>query len=392
MNRNLKYLPYILPLYFAWFWLGIWLPYYLRVTDYAGIGILEASMFFVGVVLEIPTGAISDMIGKKKTLITAFLLFATGNFVMAMSDEYSTLFLSVFIMIIGGALLSGTSEAIVYDSAKSIGLEDKYEEYLSKVEKFSLIFLSISSFAGGLLYSVNIRLPFIATGIMALLGATLLFFLIKEPPIDTEKFSFKNYINQNKEGIKSFLSIPKPNLFFVFLILVIFSLSNIIDQIVDTAYAIELGYNEVQLGILFGFLPLIGAIAAEIYPKFVDRLGKSILMVIVSLLFLGSLLIAPVIGFLLGTSMIALRTFLEPIMKIMSSNEINRNVDSKYRATTISVFQMIKQLPYIVVAYFLGSSIDTLGATNVVFGLGIVFTIIYIVVNFSHTLVIKNKV
>jgi len=49
----------------CWFWLGIWVFYYLRFTDYAGIGFLEAVMITTATIGEIPTGAIADILGKK---------------------------------------------------------------------------------------------------------------------------------------------------------------------------------------------------------------------------------------------------------------------------------------------------------------------------------------
>ena len=50
----------------SWFWLGIWVFYYLRFTNYAGIGIIESVMILTMTVGEIPTGAIADLLGKKK--------------------------------------------------------------------------------------------------------------------------------------------------------------------------------------------------------------------------------------------------------------------------------------------------------------------------------------
>lgn len=48
------------------FWLGIWVYYYLRFTNYAGIGLIESIMILTMTVGEIPTGAIADLLGKKE--------------------------------------------------------------------------------------------------------------------------------------------------------------------------------------------------------------------------------------------------------------------------------------------------------------------------------------
>jgi len=51
----------------TWFWLGIWIFYYLRFTNYAGIGLIETVLTVTTTLSEIPTGAVADLLGKKKT-------------------------------------------------------------------------------------------------------------------------------------------------------------------------------------------------------------------------------------------------------------------------------------------------------------------------------------
>src|SRR3989344_5022524 len=85
----------------TWFWLGIWIFYYLRFTNYAGIGIIETVLIISITLAEIPTGAVADLFGKKKTLILAFLLEAIGAFIMATAVNLEMLVFSVFVMCLG---------------------------------------------------------------------------------------------------------------------------------------------------------------------------------------------------------------------------------------------------------------------------------------------------
>ena len=65
MDRNIS-IAYILS--FAkntWFWLGIWIFYYLKFTNYAGIGVIETVLIITMTLTEIPTGAVTDLLGKK---------------------------------------------------------------------------------------------------------------------------------------------------------------------------------------------------------------------------------------------------------------------------------------------------------------------------------------
>ena len=86
--KNVKIAYYLSFLWRSWFWLGIWVFYYLRFTDYAGIGFLEAVMITTSTLGEIPTGAIADILGKKKAVSIAFFLGGLGNLIMAFAPNY----------------------------------------------------------------------------------------------------------------------------------------------------------------------------------------------------------------------------------------------------------------------------------------------------------------
>ncbi len=385
MITNINLLKYILPLNFAWFWQGIWLLFYLRVTNYAGVGLLEASMFFIGFLLEVPTGAISDLLGKKNNLVVAFFLYSVGNLIMAMSNSYEMLVFSVFVLVIGGALYSGTAQAIVYDSLKTIKKEDDFEKVQSRIESNSLLFMAIASIVGGFLYSVDNTYPFIATGIAGFIGMLTILFFVEEPPIDTEKFSLKNYIRQTQKGFTHlFIQVPKGVLFNTIFIV---SFAYIFDQVVENAFAIEIGFSEKGLGILFAIIPLVGAFSAHIYPLYQKKYSQNIVLAVFTFLFFISALLSPYLGIAVGTLMILYRAFTAPVMDVVAAGIVNRNVESKYRATAISTFEMVKKLPYISIAYFLGGLIDDYSASKVILWLSLGYIVVFCLVFLVRNLV-----
>ena len=125
MKRNIKLAYYLTFCWNSLFWLGIWLLYYLKFTDYQGIGLIETTWIIISIISEIPTGAIADIFGKKYTLTFAFLLQAIGQTIMGIALNYSYLIISVVIMTLGSALFSGSYEALVYDSLKQDHKEKK---------------------------------------------------------------------------------------------------------------------------------------------------------------------------------------------------------------------------------------------------------------------------
>lgn len=187
IDKNVKIAYFLAAMKNSWFWLGIWIFYYLRFTNYGGVGLIETILIVTLTLMEIPTGAIADLLGKKKTLILAFLFELAGGLMMATAPDFSVLAASVFVMCIGGALYSGTLEALTYDSLKQKGNEKDYDKVISKINSIGLLTLAICGAIGGFLYSIGPSLPFYANAAGYGMGLLLSFWLV-EPMIDTDKF------------------------------------------------------------------------------------------------------------------------------------------------------------------------------------------------------------
>ena len=120
MKKNIKLIYITTALSFSWFWYGVWIPFYLIFTNYAGVGIIEMFAVLSGFIFEVPSGAVADLLGKKKTLQLAFLVGALGSLTMALSQNLNHLTISTIICALCHALFSGTNQALIYDSLKQI--------------------------------------------------------------------------------------------------------------------------------------------------------------------------------------------------------------------------------------------------------------------------------
>ncbi len=373
MRKNLKLLIVISCFSQAYFWLGTWIFYYLRFTDYAGIGIIETVFLTTGFVLEVPTGAIADLIGKKKTLALAQFVYAFGNFFLAGDQTFIHLIIGMFLLGVGGALSSGTFEALLFDSLKEDGGEKDYGKYLSTSQKYALITMSCASFLGGMMYKVNPVFPLIAVGISVTIAGVIALFLL-EPHLDTYKFDLKEYLQQNLNGFRE-LSI---NVSWkkILPILLICSFTIVLTESIDLNLALSFGLNETQLGWFYAIAPIVTAIGAHYYTRIQKLFGENKLALFIWLLFVVSIAISPKIGSLLGVTFILVRNIFYDMPGTISSEIINHNISSKNRATTISTFTFIEKVPYIATAFFIGFATDSLGARHTSFLIGIFFLLI----------------
>ena len=373
MAKNIK-LAYLLTFFrFSWFWLGIWIFYYLRFTNYAGIGLIETVMITIMTLTEIPTGAIADIFGKKNTIFFSFIFFTIGIFLMGLAPNFSVLLISIILLAIGSSLYSGTIEALVYDTLKQNNNESQYPKIIAKIHSIQLLTPALCGALGGFLYKYNPRLPFIVNAFFHFAGLILSLFLI-EPIVDSIKFSFKNYLFQTKQGVRELFKTQYIKRQTVLLLSIGFIVI-IVDQMLNIILGVEYGMKEQYIGIIWAIVYLVSALALQIIPTISKKINENIALIIIGILIAFTLIISPILGLFIGTLSIIFRSSFQSIYFSLASIAINKNTESKYRATTLSTFNMINNIPYVCTAFFVGSLADKYSAKNISQYLGIILII-----------------
>ena len=370
MERNIKIAYALTVLKNSWFWLGIWVFYYLLFTNYAGIGIIETGLIIGMTLGEIPTGAIADLLGKKKTLLISFSLTSAGLFGIGFAPNLLFLIISVFFSGVGTSFYSGTLEALVYDSLKEEKQENRYAKVIASIGSLQLISPAFAIFIGGFLYYFSPRLPFLLHGLFYFIGFILCLFLI-EPHIDSEQFSLAGFIEQTKQGFRE-LSKNKKVLSQTLLFLSVGGIIVIADEMLNGFLGVEFGFNEQMAGILWAVIYLLSSLASQLTPKLSNYLNENKSLIVIGGLMGISFIISPYIGLFVGGISLLFRSSLQVTFSNLTSIVINKNTQSKYRATTLSTFNMLKNVPYVLTAFFIGSLADKFSAKIIAFWLGII--------------------
>lgn len=141
---------------------------------------------------------------------------------------------------------------------------------------------------------------------------------------------------------------------------------------VDSFLSFEFGFNDKQMGILWSAIFIISAFASQLTSHIKKLFGSNKSIIIVGLLIAVTFIISPYIGLIVGGLSLILRSSLLGIFGNLSSIQINNNTDFEYRATTLSTFNMIKNIPYVLTAYFIGGISDFISAKTVSLYLGII--------------------
>ena len=102
-----------------------------RGFSLAQIGFAETVFHIVSLICEIPSGALADVFGRKKTLIISCFMRIIANFVMIASNNFALVCLSIAFNALTYNFMSGSDDALAYDSLKSVGREKDFDTYAS---------------------------------------------------------------------------------------------------------------------------------------------------------------------------------------------------------------------------------------------------------------------
>lgn len=374
LSKNILIAYILVWIRFSWFWMGTWVFYYLRFTNYAGIGLIETILIITMTVSEIPTGAIADLLGKRFTLIVSNFIQFAGSIYMALAGNFFDLAFSVFLLSVGATLYSGTLDALVYDSLKEEGKEDFFDKVISNISSIQLIAVMVSGLLSGIVYSISPSLPYFLSAVLFFIGFILAFFL-REPKIDTVRFSVKEFLRQTKQGFKQLFNtntVRKQ----IFLLLSVMGFLVIADEMGESFLGVEFGFKENSIGVFFSLAYLVAALTSQLTPKIIGKINTNKLVIILGILTAISFIISPFVGLIIGAITIVIRQVLATTFNNLSSIAINRITPSKYRATTISSFNMVKNLPYVVGAYFIGHLMDTFSARKIFMYIGLLMLLL----------------
>lgn len=316
---------------------------------------------------ELPTGAFADIFGRKASIVLSYLSFSICYLLLPFTNNFNQILFLFTFSGIGNALVSGAFEALIYDSLKQDGRESQFQQVQVKQSSYFQTAMIIATLTGGFLYTINFRLPFFGVALTQIGILIAVFFLI-EPKIDSVKFTWVNYINQIKIGVKELTKNAKIKNISLFYILV-GGITWSCAMYFNSYMFVDLGFNNQMRGILEGSLRLINIlILAKLlhqtkwFTRKISYLFFPIIMIL-SLspgIWLKGFIVMP---FIAGSMMSATARWI--ILAKYTNDEFN----SRYRATAISALSMGVGIIYVIITAASGPIIANFGGVRTVYTL-----------------------
>ncbi len=372
-HKNVKLLKFSNSFGFAaLFVLPIYLPYYLSkgitLTEFFYIASFSS---VVSIILETPSGYLSDVWNRKYTLILGRIFQSIGWCVLMLAKDFSGLMLSSILRVIGGVLCSGTNHALLYDSLESQKKEKDFSKLIGAEYQYNFLALGFASFLGGFLYTINKDLPAILNTISYTVSAFLCLNLV-EPERKTiiKENYFKKYVEIFKHCF-----LDRKDLRYI---LIFASSFNAFAQLILWFFQGYLEYLKVPyawFGIIFVSDYIIRSFSSKKSSLILSKNGifNSYLLV-VFLLFIGFSF--PALYFtVFAIVFFYIASVARGISLPLSRAVINDRILSENRATIMSIGSMIYGLVYALCCPIQGALTESYGLRFGMLGIALLFLI-----------------
>lgn len=340
-----------------WFVGAVWLYFYrLFITD-KQVGILDGMAFAIGLIAEVPSGALADRFGRDKLTRLGQLLAGVGLLIQAAGSSFIPFFIGQSIMMIGVSFASGADEALFFKNINFKKNTVDWRKLVTRGTQFALIGSLIATVAGGWLHGINPRIPWILTGSSFIIAA-LIIWPIRDLRVETtrQKLSTElmNYLQGIKAGFEQF-RLPSLRAYVPFILIV-----------QGLFYTAGWGLLRIVLLDRFTFSPFLGSIAVatsiiitvwtlNYMHKHAERFSEKKVLTFMALGAAASLLLSianiGLWGYVVILSLYVGEHTLYPFM----SEILNNHAEEKQRATVLSVGTFLRTLPYVALAPIIGT-------------------------------------
>lgn len=320
------------------------------------IFVLKAIYSIAVVIMEIPSGWMADVWGRKKTLILGSILGCSGMIIYSFSYGFIAFVVAEIILGVGHSFISGADSAMLFDSLKADQKSNRYTKLEGRITSIGNFAEAIAGVIGGFLAAITLRTPFYFQVTIAALAIPAALTLI-EPDFKTGKqlLSINNLVRNIKT---TFLN--NQNLRISILLSAVTGTATL-----TFAWLVQPFFKAINLpvemfGIFWTALNLTVGISSVFAHKVEELLGrKYAILIIIILVALGYILSGSQITYW-GISFLFLfyliRGFATPILK----NYINQYTESEVRATMLSVRNFIIRITFAGIGPLLGWVTDNI--------------------------------
>jgi MFS family permease len=332
---------------------GTWMIYLgMKGMTLFQLGLLEGIFHMTSFLMEVPTGAIADIWGRKASRILGRVLSVVYIAMLVFSDSFYMFALSFIICALSYNLESGAGEALVYDSLMQTGDEKSYIK-LAGIQELAMQAGRMTAYLlGGYLASLAYEYAY-GTALVVSTAAAIQSLTFVEPMQEEKGIGLKG-LRIVKHQVAGSLKVISGNRRIGFLIVFMettFLFATTIFYYMQN-YLKGRGYNEGRIGLVLAVASLLAAITASQTHRIERVMGERGILMIMPLLTAISIwgISFSIYPNLYFTSLLCA----EGITAVALGDYINKIIPSDKRATILSFGSMVFSSLMIVVFPLVG--------------------------------------
>lgn len=298
----------------------------------------------VALIAEVPTGYIADRIGRKNGILMGFGFFILSTILLIFSYGFPMMALTFILSALGHTFISGTDEALLYDTLKELKQEHTATmhngRYFSARNLGKMIIPVIGAFIAKDLVDWQFNLLLVIDVALTVVGAFIIV-RIEEPERFTSLAEKERRIF--RDSILTLRNDPwlwRMALNKAFAFIAMFAFWRVYQIILS-----EHGVSAVWLGIFYFLFHGTAFLLRNSIHKLEEKYGTHLLansILIIPAFAMGALFFVqnPIVIFVLSYIALAISTIREPLFMGL----MNHRIASHHRATTLSNLSALRNL------------------------------------------------
>ncbi len=316
------------------------------------IYVLQAVYSLSVAVLEIPSGYMADVIGRKKSLVIGSLLGTLGYGVYSLSSGFYGFLCAEMILGLGGSFISGSDSAMLYESLAAMDKRERYFRLEGRITSLGHFAETIAALGGGFIaVTLSYRAVYLSQTVIAAIAIPAAFYLL-EPPRDRiiHMPGWGHILSVCKESL-----VTNKSLSSTLLLSSLIGTSTLCMAWTAQVYFVGMGLTEKSITPLWVLLNLTVALVAAFAAKIVKKTGQPLAILVIMIVIPGAYILLGTFSLLPGLIVLFLfytiRGYATPLLKDL----VNRYCASETRATVLSIRSLIIRVSFAVLGPFIGS-------------------------------------
>ena len=331
--------------------------------------VLKAAYSFTIVILEVPSGYLGDVWGRKNTLILGSILGFAGFALYCAVTGFWTFFACEIILGAGQSFISGSDSALLYDSLQAAQKDKEYLKVEGRIISAGNFAEAVAAPLGVLIAMAGLRTPFFFQALIALCAIPASLTLV-EPERSRLKghTSFKQILRIVRFSLKEHRPLRDAILYSSLMGTATLAMAWFV-QPYFAYLALPLG----MYGIIIPLLNLATGTVSMRAWRVEEKLGRNGTMLFIAAGIPSGYILMGLWGGIGGLFFLFLFYCVRGVATPVLRNQINEITPSDVRATVLSVRSMIIRLAFAVLGPVLGWQADRSGVPSALLAGGLFF-------------------